>query len=42
MDSYFDKHQERLKKLRDNIKLGDMPMHDFDSSMDDLITELHS
>ena len=41
-DPFFDKRKKRLKKLRDDIKLGKMPMYDFESSMDELIRELES
>jgi hypothetical protein len=41
-DLYFNERQERLMQLRDDITSGEMPMYDFDSSMDELIEELRA
>jgi len=41
-DLYFNERQERLMQLRDNITSGEMPMYDFDSSMDELVEELQA
>ncbi len=42
LDPYFYKRQEKLVKLRDDIESGDMPLVDFDSSIDELVKELRS
>ena len=39
-DAYFYERRESLHKLRNDIKSGKMPMHDFNDSMDELIEEL--
>lgn len=41
-DLYFNERQERLMQLRDDVTSGEMPMYDFDSSMDELIEELRA
>ena len=41
-DAYFYERKKQLQSLRDDIKLGKMPMYDFESSMDGLIRELES
>ena len=42
LDPYFYERQEKLQKIRDNIKNGKMQTHDFETSMDELIKELES
>ncbi len=41
-DPYFYERKESLQKIRDDIKSGEMPTHDFETSMDELIKELES
>ena len=42
LDPYFYERKARLTQLREDIKSQKMPMHDFDSSMDELIKELEA
>ncbi|HHH19170.1 MAG TPA: hypothetical protein ENK86_01470 [Campylobacterales bacterium] len=42
LDPYFYERQKRLKQLREEVHSGQMPMHDFNTSMDELIEELKS
>ena len=42
LDPYFYERQKKLQKIRDDIKNGKMPTHDFETSMDELIKELES
>jgi len=39
-DAYFYERRESLHKLRKDIENGNMPMYDFNDSMDELIEEL--
>jgi hypothetical protein len=41
-DQYFYERQKKLQQIRDDIKSGKMPTHDFETSMDELIKELES
>ena len=41
-DPYFYERQKKLQQIRDDIKSGKMPTHDFETSMDELIKELES
>jgi len=41
-DKYFYERQKKLQQIRDDIKSGKMPTHDFETSMDELINELES
>ena len=41
-DPYFYERQKDLQQTMDAIDNGTMPMHDFNSSMDDLISELEN
>ncbi len=42
LDPYFYERQKKLQSIRDDIKSGEMPTHDFETSMDELIKELES
>ena len=42
IDPYFYERQKKLQKIRDDIKSGKMPTHDFETSMDNLIKELEN
>ncbi len=42
LDPYFYERQKKLQQIRDDIKSGKMPTHDFETSMDELIKELES
>ena len=42
LDPYFYERQKKLQSIRDDIKSGKMPTHDFETSMDELIKELES
>jgi len=41
-DPCFYERQKKLQQIRDDIKSGKMPTHDFETSMDELIKELES
>ena len=41
-DAFYDERQARLSKLREDIKSGKEPMHDFDTSIEELIGELEA
>ena len=41
-DAFYDERQARLSKLREDIKSGKEPMHDFDTSIDELIGKLEA
>lgn len=41
-DPYFYERKQRVELLRDKIRAGEVPMYDFESSMDELIRELES
>jgi len=42
LDPYFYERQKKLKKIREDINSGEMPTHDFETSMDELINELET
>ena len=42
IDPFFYDRKEMVNELRDKIRAKKVPMHDFDSSMDELIKELES
>ncbi len=42
IDPYFYERRKKLQQIRDDIKSGKMPTHNFESSMDELIKELES
>ena len=42
LDPYFYERQKKLQQIRNDIKSGKMPTHDFETSMDELIKELES
>jgi len=41
-DKNFYERQKKLQQIRDDIKTGKMPTHDFETSMDELIKELEN
>ena len=42
LDPYFYERQKKLKKIREDINSGEMPTHDFETSMNELINELET
>lgn len=42
LDPSFYERQKKLKKIREDINSGEMPTHDFETSMDELINELEA
>jgi hypothetical protein len=41
-DAFYHERKKRLMTLREDVKSGKEPMHDFDSSSDALIEELQA
>ena len=42
LDPYFYERQKKLQKIREEVKSGEMPTHDFEVSMGELIKELEN
>jgi hypothetical protein len=42
LDPHFYERKKRVELLRDKVSTGEVPMYDFESSIDELIKELES